>query len=177
MLKVVLREVSGFNKTEKEKLFDAAKHMEAALNSIAFKEFCMTYATAAHFTTGRLWWKKKETVFHVGFHDTPLSNMVVYDAIMGGGESLEPMIDGEADIFVSIDRSWSRSAIGYTYANTAIQYIYSRFFNGSSIYDIAGNLAHEWMHKLGFEHDYKYSALRDHTVPYAVGEFVRKWRP
>ncbi len=38
--------------------------------------------------------------------------------------------------------------------------------------DIAGTLAHEWMHLLGFTHAYRETSLRSFSVPYAIGEMV-----
>jgi hypothetical protein len=38
--------------------------------------------------------------------------------------------------------------------------------------DIAGTLAHEWMHLLGFTHSFRDSSLRSLSVPYAIGELV-----
>jgi hypothetical protein len=40
--------------------------------------------------------------------------------------------------------------------------------------DVAGNLAHEWMHQLGFEHAWRHEPGREHTVPYAIGTLVER---
>jgi hypothetical protein len=33
---------------------------------------------------------------------------------------------------------------------------------------------HEWMHKLGFNHDTKWSASREYSVPYAIGNIFEE---
>jgi hypothetical protein len=38
-------------------------------------------------------------------------------------------------------------------------------------HEVAGNLAHEWTHKLGFGHE---SAAEHDSVPYGIGYIVRE---
>ena len=47
-----------------------------------------------------------------------------------------------------------------------------RFFDNFTPAEIAGNLAHEWMHKIGFDHDFNSTSRRPYSVPYAVGDLV-----
>jgi hypothetical protein len=92
------------------------------------------------------------------------------------GAELEPdetPEDNEADIFLKIDRTDKPGVIGYTYSNTKWQWIYSRILREWGAQDIAGNLAHEWCHKIGFEHESSWTSKREHSVPYAIGYYVR----
>ncbi|MGE3610116.1 MAG: hypothetical protein AB7I27_11055 [Bacteriovoracaceae bacterium] len=66
------------------------------------------------------------------------------------------------------------NTIGYTYPNIIRIYINEKYFNKFSIHEIADNLIHEWLHKIGFNHEFKYSESRDHSVPYSVGHIVKE---
>ena len=53
-------------------------------------------------------------------------------------------------------------------------WIHKKFFRRSSWtpVDVAANMAHEWVHKIGFGHDYYYTEDRPYSVPYAIGNIV-----
>jgi hypothetical protein len=40
--------------------------------------------------------------------------------------------------------------------------------------EVAGNVFHEWTHKLGFGHDSRYSVSRNSSVPYALGYIMEE---
>ena len=164
----------GFNEEELKKLELARAHMEKALSSRAFFEFCRDYSYEHKRCTGRFWWKKCTVNVVQEFRwNKEKSRKEIYNHLLCGEENLVAGEDKEADIFVKIDRRRNRRVLGYTYPNTSWQWIYSTFFGRASYKEIAGNLAHEWCHKMGYGHEYKYSYLRQFTVPYAVGYFVR----
>ena len=131
------------------------------------------------------WWKKCHTVKHSQFVDNHImvegkehvmSKEEIYMHLMAGEETLsEDGEDGEADIFMELDRRSSRNVLGYTYSNTTKQWIYNSFFTNGDDWDIAGNIVHEWVHKMGYGHAYKRTATRQYSVPYAVGYFVRDY--
>lgn len=154
---------SRFTETQAKMIIDAGKLVEECFNTGSFKSFVMN-----HTANGELDGNK-------GFHYTKETNEEIYKKIMSGAETLDPQADSEADIFIELDRSYSWSAIGYTYDNTKWQWIYNRFFKGASVASIASNIAHEYMHKLGYDHEYKWTALREFSVPYAVGYFVERY--
>jgi uncharacterized protein YjaZ len=90
---------------------------------------------------------------------------------MAGKEVLREAKNYQADIVLRIDRRRRRGVLGYTYPSSIKQWIYSWFLK-SDFKSVAGNLAHEWCHKMGYKHAYKYNSTRHHTVPYAVGDYV-----
>ena len=49
-----------------------------------------------------------------------------------------------------------------------------KFFTTNSLGKVAGNIVHEWTHKLGFEHDFNSTARRNYSVPYAVGNIIQE---
>lgn len=59
--------------------------------------------------------------------------------------------------------------VGYTKPSINRISINEKFFRNFTSAQIAGNLAHEWVHKLGFDHR---SAKEYDSVPYAIGDIV-----
>ncbi|MGE3611593.1 MAG: hypothetical protein AB7I27_18525 [Bacteriovoracaceae bacterium] len=105
------------------------------------------------------------------FVDTKLSNEQVYLAILEGKETLRPVVDYEMDLDLQLYYSW-RSTVGYTYPNQLKIFMNKKFFNRYTPAEVAGNIFHEWTHKLGFEHAFYYSISRDSSVPYALGYLI-----
>jgi len=173
MLKISLKFGAEPSPSQKEKLLRARELFEIVVNSIEFRQKVLSYKHVVSTYTGRLWWKKWTSREVIGFRETDLSNDAVYMAIMEGGESLSPEHDQEADISVTV-ATGSRGVIGWTNPHTPMQWISSWFINSSDVdsVEIAGNLSHEWMHKIGFDHAFNYYNGRNDTVPYAVGEMI-----
>ncbi len=171
-LAVNIKVHSDLTLEEEMMVMKAKRIMEARLNSQGFKQFCTDYKFTYTTHTGRLWWKKYTTHHQVGFkYPNGLSGAGVYQAIMNGAETLTPIVDGVANIELVIDRRNKRSVLGYTYPNTAKQWVYSWLLR-TTPERLAGNLAHEWCHKLGFKHKHRYNSTRKHSVPYAVGDYI-----
>lgn len=162
--------------TENKKIQAAAAHMERVFNSEEFKQFVLNYSYTNTYTTGRLWYKKTHTEVIKHFESTEMTNEQVYQTLMNGAEILDSVIDHEADIFLKIDRRNKRGVIGYTYATTKWQWIYNWVTQNYTVQDIAGNLAHEFCHKLGFDHAYYNTPTREYSAPYAVGYFVSAFK-
>jgi hypothetical protein len=76
------------------------------------------------------------------------------------------------DLELELYYSWT-STVGYTTPGEMKIYLNTKFYNPFTPSEVAGNVFHEWTHKLGFEHATTYSAERDSTVPYAIGYLIR----
>jgi len=178
----------GLTDKEQLKLEKAVDHFERAINSRQFLEFCNPYRRGGGYEyikvrTSPFWkfWNrtykriKREIPFEgYGFKEpNGRKDLEIYNHLMTGAEVLDPMADGEADIYLKIDRRNKRSVIGYTYGSTKWQWIYINWFRSFDPNEIAGNLSHEWCHKMGYKHAYKNNPTRKYSVPYAVGYFVR----
>jgi hypothetical protein len=169
-IKIITKDL---NEQEIEKIELARLHIEKTVNSYEFYNFVIKYSFSVNKCTGKLWWKKCSPVLYNNFWSTNLTNKEVYETIMKGSEKLSKEGENEsADIFLQIDKSYSRNVIGYTSPDIQWQFIYNWFFKQSSTKEIAGNLFHEWLHKIGFDHDFRNNSFRPHSVPYALGEFV-----
>jgi hypothetical protein len=64
--------------------------------------------------------------------------------------------------------------IGYTFPDTNRIWMNTKYFNRYTPVKVADNLMHEWMHKLGFTHEMKYSERRNYSVPYAIGYLIEE---
>lgn len=174
-MRVILTLEGITNEREREKLTQAARLMEDALNSVEFKQFILNYSYTTKVQVGGFWpFKKYQTKKVWGFYDTTKSNAEIYATIMSGKE-LGEEANQNAEIFVKVDRNNRRGVIGYTFFGSKIQYIYEWFVNSSNIPGIANNLLHEWIHRLGFGHSYRSTPLRPYSVPYAVGGFITRF--
>lgn len=67
-------------------------------------------------------------------------------------------------------------AKGYGNPSEVQIYTYTWFFDeDSNLASIVGHIAHEWSHKIGFDHLFKSHVGRENTVPYAFGDIVSKY--
>lgn len=101
-----------------------------------------------------------------------LSNEEIYQILLNGKEDLIPEIDYEMDLELELYYS-SKNTVGYTYPNTTRIWMNTKYFNVFTPAEVAGNIFHEWTHKLGFDHATYYSVARDSSVPYAIGYLIR----
>ena len=148
----------GFTAAESAKLDKAIVILGQVMNSPEFKEQILNYAE-----------------YQGGFANADgLTRQQIFDKIMAGAEQLSPTADNEMDLDMEIrNLGWfQRNVVGYTTEDTSVITSNRRFFSNYTPAEIAGNLAHEWMHKLGFDHDFKSTARRPYSVPYAVGDMV-----
>jgi hypothetical protein len=152
VLQVRAMQIDGFSGEARRKLEEAFRVLEAAVNTEEFKERVLNFKN-----------KKGERAFA---SNRGLSNEEIYDRFMEGRETLQPETAGEMNFYLKLyDRPWSR-VIGWTTADTNTININWRFFRNYTPADVAANLAHEWTHKIGFDHR---SAKEHDSAPYAIG--------
>ena len=101
------------------------------------------------------------------------TNEQIYQIILDGSETLIPEKNGRMDVEVELYQQ-STNTIGYTYPNTSRIWVNTKYFDKYTPVQVADNLFHEWLHKLGFDHDVKYSKSRNYSVPYAIGYLVEE---
>lgn len=101
-----------------------------------------------------------------------MTNEQIYLKLLQGAEKLVPEDDNEMDLELELYYS-SKNTVGYTYPNTVRIWMNTKFFTPYTPTQVAGNIFHEWTHKLGFEHASSYSVARDSSVPYAIGYIIR----
>lgn len=102
-----------------------------------------------------------------------LSNYQIYHKILDGVERLRPFRNNAMDVEIELYTDYQSTVLGYTYPRSKRIWMNSKYFNRHTPGKVAAHLVHEWLHKLGFDHDYKRTHRRKYSVPYAVGYIVR----
>ncbi len=148
----------NFDTSEREKVENAADLVKRIIMSQEFKD-----AVVNHIYNG-----KKTFVDNSG-----LTNLQVYDRIIIGAERLSPEKNFRLDVEIELYTEDS-STIGYTYPSSTRIWMNRKYFSRYTSYQVAGNLTHEWLHKLGFTHEVADTDARSFSVPYAVGYIVRR---
>ena len=158
---IVIRAAAEFvditDDVRKDKLERSIQLLENVLNSKIFRE-----RTEAYTYNG-------EKTF---VDNKDQTNAMIFQAIQNASETLTPGNDHMVNVQLTFYRA-SNSTVGYTTPTTRLIKINLKFFDQYSLSEVAGNLAHEWTHKLGYTHASRHNSARPHSVPYAVGYMVR----
>ncbi len=161
-LDVRIESATNFNSSDLKKLERIVEIVDAVVNSTTFRDRVLNFT-----------YKNQKRFYQNG----GLNNEQIYTALMSGMEKFPSPSVADQTMQVNIrlfaPSFFQRNVIGYTRPNTKIISINRNFFRKSKEYDIAGNLVHEYLHKIGFSHDTYYSRARDSSVPYAIGYIVR----
>ncbi len=146
-----------FSATDREKIENAADLVKRIVMTQDFKDAVVGFTYNG----------EKKFVDNNG-----LTNLQIYDRIIIAAERLTPaknyVLDAEIQLYYE-----DSSTIGYTYPSTSRIWMNTKYFDRYSAYQVAGNLTHEWLHKMGFTHASAATASRPYSVPYAVGYIVR----
>lgn len=150
-------QIEGFEGASLEKLEKSFELLERVVNSEEFRKRIINFKNS-----------KGERKFA---SNNGLSNEQIYANFMDGRETLQPHTHGEMNFFLELyHRPWSK-VIGWTNGDINTIHVNWKFFKNFKPWDVAGNLAHEWTHKLGFGHT---SAKEHDSAPYAIGYIVRE---
>jgi len=135
-----------------QRCYQIAKEMELILNSDLFKEKFLAMKPVGELSEWR--------------HEERLPEL--YEYIMSGANILDPVKDGVIEI--ELDDYYKRfgSAVGYTYPSVKTIFVNTKYFDSFSNRDAGSNIAHEVMHKLGADHDFKATARRPYSIPYLM---------
>lgn len=150
-----------FNFEQEDKILEASELIKKVVASEQFKD-----AVINHTYNG-----VKTFVDNQG-----LNNTQIYNKFLQGAEKLTPARNNAMDVEVELYYE-NTNTIGYTYPNTKRIWMNTKYFNSYTSTQVASNLTHEWLHKLGFTHANTYSSSRSYSVPYAVGYIILKLIP
>lgn len=148
----------NFPQVQEAKIHKAVELIKKVVASDEFKERILNHKFDG----------EKTFVDNKGF-----TNEQIYQIILDGSETLIPEKNGRMDVEVELYQQ-STNTIGYTYPNTSRIWVNTKYFDKYTPVQVADNLFHEWLHKLGFDHDVKYSKSRNYSVPYAIGYLVEE---
>lgn len=148
-------EIQGFNQESMKKLEMAFWVLEEAVNSDEFRDRVINFKNT-----------KGERRFA---SNKGMTNEEIYEHFMEGREDLQKDTPYEMNFYLKqYHRPWSR-VIGWTSGNINTININWKFFKNYRPHEVASNLAHEWTHKMGFDH---VSAKEHDSAPYAIGYIV-----
>ena len=105
-----------------------------------------------------------------------LNNVEILEQIRSGielcGDGERHQVDFSIQGYLSLN-PWSRVP-GLVKSDDCRVWLNRKYLRDPQwrVADIAGTLAHEWMHLLGFTHSFRDSSLRSLSVPYAIGDLV-----
>lgn len=176
MFKVKMKNAGGgFSKVQWAMQCEAAYWWAKAWNDSQFQKQILTFSYTYEVYTGILWWKKKvqDVVKPCFTYESDPRDVVLSTLLAGEEGSLKPGKDETADVEVILANQ--RGVLGWTYGNTLTQWLSAWFINSSTIAEQAGNRAHEYAHKVGYDHPSKNTWDRPYSVPYAVGNLVVAW--
>ena len=96
------------------------------------------------------------------------TNEQIYQSILDAAETLKPIKNNIMDLEVQLYYA-ATNVVGYTNSGTTRIWVNTKYFNTFLENSVAGNLFHEWLHKLGYTHAVSATTTRPYSVPYAVG--------
>lgn len=105
--------------------------------------------------------------------DSNKSPEEIYQSLLDGAETLKPEVNHVMDLNLELYYSLT-STVGYTYPDVLKIWMNTKYFNSYTAAEVAGNIFHEWTHKLGYDHASSYSVSRDSSVPYALGYLMEE---
>ncbi len=149
----------NFNSTQEQKVLQAAELIRKVIATEEFKEAVINFN-----------FNGQKTFSNNG----GLSNLQIYNKILWAAESLRPDRNNALDVELELYTDDTSSTIGYTYANSNRIWMNTKYFNQYTAVDVTDNLFHEWLHKLGFEHDSIRTPERPYSVPYALGYLMER---
>ena len=148
-------QVTGYNQEARAKLDKAFALLERVVNTEEFKARVINFRNT-----------KGERAFA---SNNGLSNEQIYDIFMEGRETLQQDTPGEMNFYLNMyNRPWSK-VIGYTTGDTNVINTNWKYYKNFTVDSVVSNLAHEWTHKIGFDHK---SAAEHDSAPYAIGYIV-----
>jgi hypothetical protein len=149
--------LTGFSNASEDKYDQAVDLVKKVVATEAFRKRVLN-----HLYNGR-------TSFA---NNNGLTNIQIYQSILDAAERLKPIKNNTLDVGVKLYYQ-NNSVVGYTSSSISYINVNTKFFNGFAPNQVAGNLFHEWLHKLGYGHDSVATARRPYSVPYAIGYIVR----
>jgi hypothetical protein len=109
-----------------------------------------------------------------GFSQTTSTPEQVLAKILEATENFSGGEKHSIDLF--LDMYYERSStVGYTSPKDKFIHMNRYFHANYTAEETAGNIFHEWLHKIGFDHSKRNNAERPHSVPYKLGKLLAQF--
>lgn len=150
----------GFKPSQKAKIDAASRLIKEIVRTDAFRKAVVNHK----------WNGKRQFADNAG-----LTNKEIYQKIIEGSERQNGLgINHTMDLEIELYTDNDSITIGYTYPSIVRIFMNRKYFNKFRPYQVADNMMHEWLHKIGFGHSVKQTPERPYSVPYAVGYIVKR---
>jgi hypothetical protein len=143
----------AFNASQEEKYNEAIEIVKMVVATEAFRDQVLNFTYAG----------SKAFIDNKG-----RTNAEIYQTILDAAETLQPAKNNTIDLEVEMYYA-ANSVVGYTNSGTKRIWVNTKFFDSYKANSVAGNLFHEWLHKLGYGHSSSATASRPYSVPYGIG--------
>jgi hypothetical protein len=151
--------MNNFDRDQEEKIQKTIDLIRKVVASDAFRKRILNYT-----------YKGKKAFFD----NDGLSNSQIYKKILEGSETVLSLgSNNTMDLDLELYTDADAVTIGYTMPNIVKVFMNTKYFNKFQPFQVADNMFHEWLHKLGFNHSVAVTPDRAHSVPYAVGYIVK----
>lgn len=100
-----------------------------------------------------------------------LTNSQIYTKILQAAEKYKLTKNNIMDLNIK-SYYQNSNVVGYTTTTSIYINMNTKFLNKYTANQVATNMMHEWLHKLGFGHAVSYSTSRNYSVPYAIGKIM-----
>src|SRR5687767_484852 len=165
MFTVNIVSIKGYTPSQEDFVEEALMKFEKVMNSEELKRRIVNFTCSL----GRRFENNE------GF-----SNEAIYDILYASAETYKNEIDNTADLYLELikkKKPWptvikTDPPIGFGKPGGKEIYTYSWWFDKATDWEFAGHIAHEWSHKLGFDHAPKPTPTRNYSVPYAFQHIV-----
>jgi hypothetical protein len=164
MFKVNLVSQSGFTNSQQTFVKNALKKFEFVMSSKELKNRIINF----------------QSPLNNRFEDNlGLTNEQVLEKIYAAEEIYTIDKDYEADLYLVLVKKRKplftrHPAIGYGMPGQKEIFTYSWWFSKATETEYAGHIAHEWAHKVGFDHTFELTPTRKYSVPYVFGDVVEE---
>lgn len=146
-----------FSASDRKKVEGAIKVIKQIISTDEFRNLVFNYTFK----------NKKQFNENSGYSNEEIYQLILLGSEITGNRLANNTMDVELELYEDNSKT-----IGYTYPHTTKIWMNRKYFNRYTQAQVAGNLMHEWLHKLGFDHSVKWNKDREHTVPYAIGYLI-----
>jgi hypothetical protein len=158
-LKINVLALTGADASDERRIYGALKLIEDVVNTEEFR----TRVLDMSYKIGKSTYK--------GYSQTDSSPEEVLNSILLAKENFAGGRESEIDLF--LDMYYKRnSTIGYTGPKDKFIHMNRYFHSRYTSLETAGNIFHEWLHKIGHGHSQRHNDFRPHSVPYKIGKLM-----